>query len=265
MRGMRVTFLGTGTSHGIPMIGCTCAVCQSPDPRNKRLRPSILVEHDGTSVLVDATPDVRAQVLRVGLRRLDAVLLTHPHADHLLGLDDLRAFTWQTPLPIFGSEATLADVRRVFPYGCTEKPQYIGVPRFDLRRIDTGNEYRIGALCFRAVAVRHHRMTVFGYLVNNDLAYVTDCNLVPPETVAALRGVTVFVLDGLRHRPHIAHFTVAEAVAVAQQVAAPLTLLTHICHELDHATTEAALPAGVRMAYDGLRLEVADGAWRMVD
>jgi phosphoribosyl 1,2-cyclic phosphate phosphodiesterase len=262
---MRVTFLGTGTSHGVPQIGCDCAVCRSTDPRNQRLRASILVEDAGTTVMVDATPDVRTQVLRSGVRRLDAVLLTHAHADHMLGLDDLRTFTCETPLPVWGSAETLTDVQRIFPYACTEKPRYPGVPRFALQPIADGAQIRVGSLACRTVTVMHKDMPVFGYIFSGTVAYVTDCNHVPPAALAALRGVTVLVLDGLRHRPHIAHFTVAEAVAVAQQVGAPLTLLTHICHDLDHATTEVSLPAGVRLAYDGLRLEVADGAWRVVE
>ncbi len=261
---MRVTFLGTGTSHGVPQIGCDCAVCRSTDPRNQRLRAAALFEDAGTAVMVDATPDVRTQVLRAGVRRLDAVLLTHAHADHMLGLDDLRSFSWDAPLPVWGSADTLADVQRIFPYACTEKPRYPGVPRFALQTIADGAEFRVGALVCRPVTVMHKDLPVFGYIMNSTVAYVTDCNLVPPAALAALRGVAVLVLDGLRHRPHIAHFTVAEAVAVAQQVGAKLTLLTHLCHELDHAATEAALPAEVRLAYDGLQLEVADGAWRVL-
>ena len=262
---MRVTFLGTGTSHGVPQIGCDCAVCRSTDPRNKRLRASILVEDADTQVMVDATPDARTQILRAGVRRLDAVLLTHAHADHMLGLDDLRTFTWNAPLPVWGSVDTLADVQRIFPYACTEKPRYPGVPRLALQTIGGDDKFQVGALACRTVTVMHKDMPVWGYIFHGTVGYVTDCNLVPPAALAALRGVTVLVLDGLRHRPHIAHFTVAEAVAVAQQVGAPLTLLTHLCHELDHATTEAALPATVRLAYDGLRLEVTDGAWRVVE
>lgn len=262
---MRVTFLGTGTSHGVPQIGCDCAVCRSTDPRNHRLRASILVEDAGTTVMVDATPDARTQILRAGVRRLDAVLLTHAHADHMLGLDDLRTFTSETPLPVWGSVETLADVQRIFPYACTEKPRYPGVPRFALQTIAGGAEFRVGTIACRTATVMHKDMPVFGYIINGTVAYVTDCNLVPPAALAALRGVAVLVLDGLRHRPHIAHFTVAEAVAVAQEVGAPLTLLTHLCHELDHAATEAALPARVRLAYDALQLEVADGAWRVVE
>jgi phosphoribosyl 1,2-cyclic phosphate phosphodiesterase len=252
---MRVTFLGSGTSHGIPQIGCDCAVCRSPDPRNQRLRASLLVETADATVLVDATPDFRTQALQAGLRRVDAVLLTHAHADHVLGLDDLRVFTQERPLPVLGSAETLADVRRIFAYACREKPVWPGVPRFELREIAAGKEFAIGSLRCRAVEAWHHQMSVLGFVFADRLAYLTDCNRVPAPTIAALRGIPILVLDGLRHRAHIAHLTVAEALAVAAAVQPQQTWLTHLCHELDHATTEAALPANTRLAYDGLQLE----------
>ena len=255
---MRVTFLGTGTSHGIPRIGCDCAVCRSDDPRNNRLRASILIEHEDTSVLVDATPDFRTQALRANLRRLDAVLLTHAHADHILGLDDMRVFTERTErkMPVYGSAGTVRDVSRMFAYACTEQPAWPSMPSFDLRTVGEQEEFAIGSLRVQALPVLHGRMTVFGFVFNRQFAYLTDCNYVPPETMAALQGVSALVIDGLRHRPHVTHLTVAQAVAVAQETGARRAWLTHLCHDLDHATTEAALPAGVRISYDGLQVEV---------
>lgn len=262
---MRVTFLGTGTSHGIPQIGCDCPVCRSADPRNHRLRPSLLVEDQTTTALVDATPDFRAQALRAGLKRLDAVVLTHAHADHVLGLDDLRVFTTGRRLPVFGSAETLSAVARMFPYACVEKPAWQGLPWFATQPVAAGESFPIGGLTCRAVALVHGRMTVFGYVFDNAVAYLTDCNIVPAEAIESLRGIPVLIIDALRHRPHVTHLTVAEALAVRDRVKPRLTLFTHICHELDHATTASQLPAGVTMAYDGLQLEVADGACRLLE
>jgi phosphoribosyl 1,2-cyclic phosphate phosphodiesterase len=264
---MRVTFLGTATSHGIPMIGCDCAVCRSPDPRNHRLRPSLFVQAGHAHLLVDATPDFRTQALRADIRRVDAVLVTHAHADHVLGLDDLRAFTEREArkMPIYGSAESLADIQRVFPYACGEKPRWPGLPSFELHGVGAGETFEIAGQTIRSLPVPHGRMTVFGYLFGRDVAYLTDCNAVPAGVVEQLRGVTLLILDALRHRPHPTHLTVAQAVEVAQAVAPRVTLLTHMCHELDHETTERALPDGVRLAYDGLVTEVRNDEVVRVD
>jgi len=264
MAALRVTFLGTGTSHGIPRIACECRVCRSTDPRNRRLRPSILVEQGDASILVDATPDFRQQALRADLRRVTAVLLTHAHADHVLGLDDLRVFTSKAPVTIHGSAATLADIGRIFGYACTQQPAYPEMPHFALRAVAPGEEVRFGELAVRAVSLWHGRLPVLGYVFGGQVAYLTDCSGVPAETVATLRGIKVLVIDGLRHRPHLTHLTVAQAIEVAQRIQPTQTLLTHICHDLDHAEAEAALPAGVRLAVDGMRIEVNGEDWRVV-
>lgn len=255
---MRVTFLGTGTSHGIPRIGCDCAVCHSTDPRNHRLRPSILVETPTVKLLVDATPDLRQQALRANIPNVDAVLLTHAHADHIFGLDELRAFTERDnrKMPIYASEHSLARIREIFPYACEEKPRWPGLPNFALRLVEPYKEFEVGDLKIRALPVPHARMTVFGFMFGREFVYLTDCSAVAPEIVEAIAGVTVLVIDGLRHRPHPAHLTVAQAVEVARQTKAKQTWLTHMCHDLDHATTEAALPDNVRLAYDEMKIEV---------
>jgi phosphoribosyl 1,2-cyclic phosphate phosphodiesterase len=258
---MRVTFLGTGTSHGIPMIGCDCAVCRSTEPKNKRLRPSIFVETAGLKLLVDATPDFRAQALRANIRHVDAVLVTHTHADHVMGLDDLRAFTEreQRKMPIYASAESIGRIQEMFPYACTEKPRWPGLPSFELHVIEAGRQFELAGLNILPLPVPHGRMTVFGFLLGRELAYVSDCNAVPDDVVARIRGVPVLVLDALRHRPHPTHLTVEAALDIAKQVGAKLTLLTHLCHELDHRETEKNLPAEVRVAYDGMKLEMGDG------
>jgi phosphoribosyl 1,2-cyclic phosphate phosphodiesterase len=263
---MRITFLGTGTSHGIPMIGCDCAVCRSDDPRNKRLRPSVLVESGETHLLIDATPDLRTQALRAGIRQVDSVLLTHTHADHFLGLDDLRAFTERAgqPMPICGSAQSIADVARLFPYACTDKPAWPSLPRFALRVIEPNADFAVAGLQVRSIELPHGRAHVFGFAFGRQLAYLTDCNAIAPAVVQSLKGITVLVLDALRHRPHPTHLTIETATAIAGQVGARLTLLTHLCHEVDHAPAERELPATVRIAYDGLQIEVHETEYQTV-
>lgn len=263
---MRVTFLGTGTSHGIPVIGCDCAVCRSTDLRDQRLRPSVVVETGQGNVLIDATPDFRTQALRANLRRVDAVLLTHTHADHILGLDDLRVYTWKSggKMPLYGSAESLAIIERMFPYACTPTPRWPGLPSFELHAVTPEQEFAAGGVGWRALPLLHGGMPVFGFQAGRDFGYVTDCNVVPAEVVAALRGVTVLVLDGLRERAHPTHLTISQAVELAHRIQPKLTLLTHMCHEAGHQSTEDALPADVRLAYDGMRIEIGNGSWSMV-
>jgi len=246
------------------MIGCDCAVCRSNDPRNQRSRSSIFVEHDDLSVLVDATPDFRTQALRAGINRVDAVLLTHTHADHIFGLDDLRAFTRKNgkKLPLYGSAQSLVDIQRIFEYACTEKPAWPGLPSFELHPVEPTVEFHIADFKCRAVPLLHARMTVYGFVLNDTVAYLTDCSTVPEEVIESICSVPVLVLDALRHRPHPAHLTIEDALKISAQVGPQLTLLTHLCHEVDHATTEAGLPQNVRLAYDQLQIEVDNGECR---
>jgi phosphoribosyl 1,2-cyclic phosphate phosphodiesterase len=263
---MRVTFLGTGTSHGIPVIGCDCAVCRSTEPHNQRLRPSVFVETNDAHILIDATPDFRTQALQAGLRRVDAVLLTHTHADHVFGLDELRVFTTHTgqPMPIYGSTSALADVQRLFPYACKDKPSWPTLPHFALRPIEPGCPFEIAGLNILPVELPHGHARVLGFIFRREFAYLTDCNEVAPTLVESLKGVTVLVLDGLRHRPHPTHLTIAAATEIALRVGAKQTWLTHINHDIDHAPTERDLPAAVRLAYDSLQIEVNEDECKII-
>jgi len=262
---VRVTFLGTGTSHGVPMIGCDCDVCRSSDPRDNRLRSSIYVEgDDGLCLLVDTTTDLRQQALRASLRRVDAVLFTHSHADHVMGLDEVRRFNMLSgePMPMYGARATLADLRRTFGYVFDPgTPRGGGVP--DLRLWPLEGPCCFGVTEVRPVPVRHGRRDVLGFRMGR-FAYLTDCNGIPASSLAELQGLDVLVLDALRHRPHPSHFSLDEAVAMAYRIGAGQTYFTHIAHELAHAATCATLPGGMALAHDGLVIDLAPGhgeAW----
>jgi phosphoribosyl 1,2-cyclic phosphate phosphodiesterase len=253
---VRILFLGTGTSHGVPMIGCDCAVCQSADPRDQRCRPSIYLElEDGTRVLVDTTPDLRAQALRYDVRRVDVLLFTHAHADHVMGLDEVRRYNVlsRAPMPVYGDAQTLADLRRMFGYVFdSDAPKGGGVP--DLRLWTLGGRFCLGRQEVVPVPLRHGDRMILGFRLGR-FAYLTDCNGVPESSLALLGDLDVLVLDALRRRPHPTHFTLDEAVGVARRVGAQRTLFTHIAHDLAHTETCAALPAGMALAHDGLTID----------
>lgn len=251
-----ITILGTGTSHGIPVIGCECPVCNSTDPRNHRYRCSALLRYQGRSVLIDTATELRLQAIRAGMRDLDALLFTHSHADHVGGLDDVRVFSERrgAPIPVFGDQDCLEDIRRRFAYIFTETLQRGGgKPRLELTPIR--GPFDLLGLPVQPVPVFHGLLPVLGYRFG-PLAYVTDCNRIPRESMGMLRGLDVLVLDALRHRPHSTHFTVAEALGVIEDLRPARAYLTHMTHDLDHEATNAELPPGVELAYDGLSLEV---------
>jgi phosphoribosyl 1,2-cyclic phosphate phosphodiesterase len=239
------------------MIGCDCSVCRSTDPRDARTRPSIaLTLDDGTAVLVDTTPDLRTQALRHDLRRVDAILFTHAHADHIMGLDEIRRYNMLTrqPVPVYSDAGTLEDLRRTFAYVfAPDAPSGGGVP--DLRLWTIGGPFVIGRQEIVPVPLRHGPWQVLGFRFGA-FAYLTDCNEVPPASMALLEGLDCLVLDALRHRPHPTHFTVKQASAVAKRIGAARTFFTHISHDLGHEATCAALPPGMALAYDGLTLEI---------
>jgi phosphoribosyl 1,2-cyclic phosphate phosphodiesterase len=251
-----VTFLGTGTSHGVPMIGCECAVCRSTDPRDTRLRPSIFVETAAARILVDAGPDLRTQALRHGIRRVDAILFTHGHADHILGMDDVRRFNamMQGPMPCYGDARTLADIRKTFHYVFDPStPKGGGLPALDLREID--GAVAVGDLRIAAVPLWHGARPILGFRFER-FAYLTDCNRIPDEAWPLLGGLDVVVIDALREQPHPTHFSLAEAIEAGRRIAARRTLFTHMCHHLPHQATSEKLPESMALAYDGLTLEL---------
>jgi phosphoribosyl 1,2-cyclic phosphate phosphodiesterase len=250
---MKVTFLGTGTSVGVPRIGCDCAVCRSADPRNQRLRCSLLIEHQGRAILVDTPPDLRTQALRHGIRRLDAVLFTHGHADHLHGLDDVRCFCFDrdAPLPCYADGRTLERIGRVFDYAF-QNDHPSSVPQLSLHRID--GPFELCGLAVEPVVVCHGELPVLGFRLGA-FAYVTDCSAIPDASKARLRGLDTLVLGALRHQPHPTHFNVSQALDAIAELLPRRAFLTHVAHNLDHPATNASLPDPVRLAYDGLILE----------
>jgi phosphoribosyl 1,2-cyclic phosphate phosphodiesterase len=259
---MEVVFLGTGTSQGVPMIACDCGVCTSTDPRNKRTRASIHVVMDGLHVQVDAAPEFRLQCLAQNIRKLDLFILTHGHADHVVGMDDLRRFCdliGGEALTVYSTEEGRRRVNAVFPYAVADRPIARGYAAFKLAAMPARMELPQGTI--ESVTLPHGSAATLGLVFverssGKKFVYYTDCKSVPADALALARGADAVVLDGLRPMPHPSHMSIAEAVAVAEQIGAPRTWLTHLTHISDHAETEAGLPAAVRLAYDGLRIMV---------
>jgi len=258
---VKLTFLGTGTSFGVPMIGCHCVVCRSPDPRDHRTRVGAVVETDrGTRLLIDTPPELRVQLIANGIDRVDAVLFTHDHADHTHGLDDLRAISVRRDgaLPMFGSAETLASLMRKFPYVFDEniKPAPgTTKPEGHARAISPYETVRIGDAQVLPVPVPHGDMTVYGYRIG-DLAYVTDAKSIPQAALEALKGAKVLVVNALFRTEHPTHLSVPEAIDVARVVGAERTFLTHLTHDNFHADLEAEMPRGVTPAFDGLTVRI---------
>ncbi len=253
---LRLTVLGSGTSSGVPTIGCTCDVCRSDDPRDKRLRPSVLLSHGDRRIVIDTTPDFRMQALRSGMERLDAVVFTHAHADHILGLDDVRPFNYrqQQHIPIYLTDTTFKTVRRIFDYVFDERPHDSVVPKLEVNII-TEESFDVLGLRFTPIPLRHGRTEVFGFRIGG-LAYLTDHGDIPESSLSLLQGLDVLFLDALRYKPHPTHSTVSQSVETALKVAARRTYFTHMCHDVGHVAGQAALPEGIFLAYDGLVLDV---------
>jgi phosphoribosyl 1,2-cyclic phosphate phosphodiesterase len=247
----RLTVTGSGTSTGVPVVGCSCVVCRSADPRDRRLRPGLRLDCDGGTIVVDTGPDFREQALRFGIDRVDAVLYTHAHADHVFGLDDLRPYNFlqRATIPCYGSPGTLARLRQIFAYVFEESQEGGGKPRIDLRAVEEPFEV-LGERVI-PVPVKHGEMEVYGYRVG-PFAVVTDVNHISEESYARLAGLELLVLSALRYRPHPTHFSVDEAIAVARRTGARRTVLTHIAHDIEHGALARTLPAEVELGYDGL-------------
>lgn len=260
---MKLTFLGTGTSFGVPQIGCECSVCRSTDPRDKRTRVGALVEWKGTHLLLDTPPELRLQLIAAGVSRIDAVLFTHDHADHTHGLDDIRAISVQrtSPLPIYGPAEALASLARKFPYIFDEAIRPLpgtSKPEGLARAVEPGRGVRIGAVDVMPLEVPHGSMRVFGYRVG-PLGYVTDAKAIPDAACALLKadgGVKVLVLNALFREEHPTHLSIAQAVDAAGRIGAERTYLTHLTHHNAHADLETELPQGILPAFDGLQVEV---------
>ncbi|HEX5153951.1 MAG TPA: MBL fold metallo-hydrolase [Parafilimonas sp.] len=253
---LKITFLGTGTSTGIPMIGCSCAVCTSSNPKDKRLRSSILVESTTTTIVVDTTPDFRCQMLRIHNTKLDAVLFTHPHKDHIAGLDDIRAYNFfqQQPMDVYANALTAEALKREFAYVFADK-RYPGIPQINLHTIDE-TPFDLGDINIQPFTVWHHKMPVFGFRFGK-FTYITDANKIDNPVKEKLKGSDVIVLNALRNEQHISHFTLNEAIALVEELQIPNAYFTHISHQLGkHDDVEQTLPPGIHLGYDGLVLTI---------
>jgi phosphoribosyl 1,2-cyclic phosphate phosphodiesterase len=251
---LTITFLGTGTSSGVPMVACDCGVCKSNDAKDRRLRSSILVQSSKTSFVVDTTPDFRYQMLREQVKKLDAVLYTHPHKDHIAGLDDVKAFTFVSgnAMEIFANELTQEALKREFYYIFTDK-KYPGIPQVNINTIDL-TPFSIGDIPVIPILVWHLNMPVLGFRFG-DFTYITDANRMEETEKDKIKGSKTLVINALRHKKHLSHFTLDEAIDLVQELNVPQAYFTHISHQLGkHQQINSELPNGVELAYDGMRL-----------
>jgi phosphoribosyl 1,2-cyclic phosphate phosphodiesterase len=252
---LKVTFLGTGTSMGVPVIGCPCDVCQSSDQKDQRLRSSIMIEQGDVRVVIDSGPDFRTQMLRESVKSLTGLVFTHEHKDHMAGTDDVRAFNFiqGSPVDVYATERVEQALRNDFHYAFSDI-RYPGVPELRLHRIDSDQHFMVGGLSFQPILVYHHKLPVLGFRVG-DFTYITDANRIPESEWHKLEGTKVLVLNALRKQSHISHFTLQEALDIIHRVAPESAWLTHISHQMGrHQEVESELPSNVRFAYDGLKL-----------
>ena len=256
---LRLTVLGSGTSVGVPSIGCHCSVCTSSDPRDNRMRPSVWIEYQGTSVVIDTTPDFRTQALRAAMPRLDAILITHPHADHVMGLDDVRPFNFRqgAVIPLYGSDESIAAVRRCFPYVFEAADSESTRPKLSTHILQEETPFDLHGVKVQPILLHHGKGRVFGYRFGK-LAYLTDHSEIPAQSMAKLKGLDVLFLDALRYKPHPTHSSVQQSLEIVKALEPKHTYFTHICHDLEHERAESLLPTHVRLAFDGLEVLVED-------
>jgi phosphoribosyl 1,2-cyclic phosphate phosphodiesterase len=249
-----LTVLGSGTSMGVPTIGCACAVCRSTDPHDRRTRPSVLIQYGGKSVLIDTTPDFREQAIRENISQIDAVVYTHSHADHILGIDDLRPLSYQHKgkIPLYARAEAADYIRNMFRYIFDADYKFGGLARLELNPVDRA--FDLFGATFEPVPIIHGETEIFGYRFGS-AAYLTDFSKIPDPSFGLLQGLDVLFLDGLRHQPHPTHSTVENSIRIASELKAKRVFFTHICHDLPHAATNAALPEHVRLSHDGMKLE----------
>ena len=253
---MKITFLGTGTSQGVPVIACDCEVCKSLDHKDKRLRTSVHIETADSSIVIDTGPDFRSQILRERINHLDAILFTHQHKDHTAGLDDVRSFNFkqQTDMPIYGTVDVLEQIRNEFSYAFSEK-KYPGTPNIATREINS-NPFLFRKLNIIPLPVMHHKLPILGFRIG-DFSYITDANYIPDSTIDKIRGSRVLVLNALRIEEHISHFNLQQALEMAERIGSEKTYFTHISHLLGlHKEVDSKLPDGVSLAWDGLKISV---------
>lgn len=253
---MKISFLGTGTSQGVPVIGCECDVCLSPNPKDKRLRTSILIESDSTSVVIDTGPDFRAQVLRINLKKLDGVVFTHEHKDHVAGLDDVRPFNFMSKqdLNIYAHERVQGALKNEFHYAFSDV-KYPGVPQLQLNSITKEKSFMVGDLNFTPIEVMHHKLPVLGFRINN-FTYITDANFISEEEKLKIKGTEILVLNALRKEKHISHYTLDEAIELMKEIKPKQGYLTHLSHLMGkHESISKELPKNISLAHDELCFE----------
>lgn len=253
---MKITFLGTGTSQGIPLIGCDCRVCTSKDTKDKRLRTSVFIEYHGTHIVIDTGPDFRQQMLRENIRKVDAVLFTHEHKDHIAGLDDVRAFNFihQMVMPVYATERVQSAIKREFAYIFADE-KYPGIPQIELKTI-ANQTFDVNGIKVIPIEVMHHKMSVKAFRIGN-FTYITDANFISEAEKEKIKGSEIIVINALRKNHHISHFTFEEAIELMEELKPKKAFFTHISHQLGtHEEVSLELPNFIQLAYDGLRIEL---------
>jgi len=250
-----IKFLGTGTSHGVPVVGCSCKTCTSSNPKNKRMRSSIFLEVNNLDILIDTTPELRLQMLNNNIDNVDLVLFTHAHADHIMGFDDIRVINWlnNKTVPCFGNKKTINHLRTAFDYIFNPSQIGGGIPQVTLNKVK--ESFVFESLKIEPLKVKHGKLDVYGYKIKN-IAYITDCSFIPEETMEKIKNIDLLILDALRFEKHPTHMNLEEALAIVKEINPKKTFFTHISHEMEHDEVNNILPTNVKLAYDGLQLKI---------